>query len=200
MTSSSLRTFLDSGAPPNSTDYTTVVIIHGYGFHARKRPPAVNSIGSLLTIQHMAIATATFKKLLPLAPSHNARVVLVNRRDYPGSAPFTDEERAALATYAHAPPGDPDAVRGTAEFMKARARELHDYLVELVEGGGTTPVRANSKTGGIVVAGWSLGAVWISALLSHVASFSGGSVRLSEHVRRVVYYGQSNQVFPTMAS
>ena len=29
-----LKTFLDSGAPPGSEDYTTVVIVHGWGFHA----------------------------------------------------------------------------------------------------------------------------------------------------------------------
>ncbi len=29
-----LKTFLDSGVPEGSTDYTTLVIIHGWGFHA----------------------------------------------------------------------------------------------------------------------------------------------------------------------
>ena len=29
-----LKTFLDSGVPDGSTDYTTLVIIHGWGFHA----------------------------------------------------------------------------------------------------------------------------------------------------------------------
>ena len=31
-----LKTFLDSGVPDGSTDYTTLVIIHGWGFHAGK--------------------------------------------------------------------------------------------------------------------------------------------------------------------
>ena len=35
-----------------------------------------------------------FTKLLPLAAQFNARVVLVNRQDYPGAQPFTLEERA----------------------------------------------------------------------------------------------------------
>ncbi|KAI0713772.1 Alpha/Beta hydrolase protein [Earliella scabrosa] len=157
-----LRTFLDSGAPPGSSDYTTLVVIHGYGFHA-----------------------GNFKKFLPLAPKYNSRVILVNRRDYPGSTPFTNEEHEHLRRLASVPAGSPEAVEGTEEFMRDRARELYDYLAELVEAGLVT------KPGGIVLAGWSLGAVWLSALLTHAASFPVTQVRLSEYLKRVVYYDAS---------
>ena len=36
--------------------------------------------------------TETFKRIIPLAGRHNVRLVIVNRRDYPGSSPYTDEE------------------------------------------------------------------------------------------------------------
>ncbi|KAI1786412.1 hypothetical protein LXA43DRAFT_898006 [Ganoderma leucocontextum] len=165
-----LRTFLDSGVPEDSTDYTTLVIIHGWGFHA-----------------------ANFKKLLPLSRENNVRIVLPNRRDYPGSTPFSPDEVAYLSELANAPPGTPEAVKGTEAEMKARAREVYYYLVDLVKTEGIP--RAQGKAGGIVLAGWSLGATWMSALLAHVAEFPVGDVRLGEYVRRLVLYDPSYLCF-----
>ena len=71
--------------------------------------------------------------------------------------------------------------------MKARALELYDYLLELVTTGGV--LRAQGSTRGIILAGWSMGATWIVALLAHVAEFPVGEVRLGEYVRRLVLYG-----------
>ncbi len=72
--------------------------------------------------------------------------------------------------------------------MKERARETYDYLLELVKSGVVTPPNPGN-TGGIILAGWSLGAVWLSALLTHVASFPVSDVKLGDYVRRIVYYG-----------
>ena len=115
------------------------------------------------------------------------RIVLPNRRDYPGSAPFSPEELENLSKLANATPGSPEAVEGTEQEMKARAREVYDYLIDLVKTERIPPVQG--QTGGIVLAGWSLGATWITALLAHVATFPVGDIRLSEYVRRLVYYG-----------
>ncbi|KAI0691961.1 hypothetical protein C8T65DRAFT_670209 [Cerioporus squamosus] len=133
--------------------------------------------------------SGNFKKLLPLAPKFNARIVLVNRRDYPGSVPFTVEERAQITRLASAPAGSPEAAEEMEVLMKKRARELYDYLVDLVKRGGIIP--AQGKQGGLVLAGWSLGATWLSALLTHVASFPVADVNLKEYVRRIVYYDSS---------
>ena len=97
-----------------------------------------------------------FKKLLALARDHNVHIVLPNRRDYPGSTPFSPDEVARLSSLANATPGSPEAVAGTQNEMKARARGVYDYLVGLIE---TEHIpRAQGKAGGIIVAGWSLGA------------------------------------------
>ncbi|RPD55325.1 hypothetical protein L226DRAFT_513358 [Lentinus tigrinus ALCF2SS1-7] len=161
-----LGTFLDSGAPAGSTDYTTLVVIHGLGFHG-----------------------GNFRKLIPLASQFNARVVVMNRRDYPGSVPFTPKERAEIARLADAPAGTPGAAEATETFMKERGRELYDYLVDLVKCGGVLPAQdQDKKKGGIVLAGWSLGTLWISALLAHVSSFPVTEVDLTKYVRRIVYY------------
>ncbi|THV03997.1 hypothetical protein K435DRAFT_650132 [Dendrothele bispora CBS 962.96] len=61
--------FTDSGAPPNSDDYTTVVVLHGSAFNG-----------------------STFDKIHDYAHKYNIRVVVWNRRDYRGSTELTDAE------------------------------------------------------------------------------------------------------------
>ncbi|KAK0463045.1 uncharacterized protein EV420DRAFT_1265217 [Desarmillaria tabescens] len=65
--------FTDSGAPPGSSDYTTVVILHGSAFTGD-----------------------TFEKLHALAHKSNLRTVVWNRRDYPGSTGYSDGELQEL--------------------------------------------------------------------------------------------------------
>lgn len=135
-----------------------------------------------------------FGRLFPLAKSHNVRVVLVNCRDYPGARPYTQEERDLLSLMT------PEGTESTAEiaeaakkldtFLKERARELFDLLVELVQDGRVAPVQLADNAGGIVVAGWSFGCIWMTALLAHVAAFIGEGLDLSAYVRRVVIFGE----------
>ncbi|KAI0355228.1 hypothetical protein OH77DRAFT_1437142 [Trametes cingulata] len=158
-----LRAFLDSGAPEGSTDYTTLVILHGLGWHA-----------------------GNFKKLLPFAKQLNVRIVLVNRRDYPGSRPYTPEERAALARLASADPS-PEAAADTAAFVKQHARDIYDFLADFVQH-ERVPAPQGNATGGIVIVGWSLGCISMNALLANVGSFPVGNIQLSKYVRRVVLY------------
>ncbi|KAJ8488426.1 hypothetical protein ONZ51_g3568 [Trametes cubensis] len=161
-----VRAFLDSGAPEGSTDYTTVVVLHGWGWHG-----------------------GVFRKMLPLAAQSNARLVLVNRRDYPGSEPYTPEERATLirlATGAPSPESDAEAQA----FMRDRVKEFYDYLVDFVRRENIP--RPQGNTGGLIIAGWSLASAWLTALLAHVRSFKEEDVKLSEYVRRVILYDSSH--------
>ncbi|KAH8817149.1 Alpha/Beta hydrolase protein [Xylogone sp. PMI_703] len=59
----------DSGAPTTGDEYRTVILIHGFGYHA-----------------------AIFERLLPVAKSSNIRLVRLNRRGYPDALPFGDSE------------------------------------------------------------------------------------------------------------
>ena len=133
---------------------------------------------------------ANFKKLLPYAKQNNARTIVVNRRDYPGSAPYTADEQALLARLASMPSGSEEAANEMKEFSRARARELYDYLVALVKREDIPSARGKGKaaTGGIVLAGWSFGVTMMTAFLANVAYFSS-DVQLSKYVRRVVFYG-----------
>jgi pimeloyl-ACP methyl ester carboxylesterase len=64
--------YYDSGAPPNR-DYSTIIVVHGNTYHA-----------------------GTFLTLFDGASALNLRVILVQRRRYPGSSPYTDEETKAI--------------------------------------------------------------------------------------------------------
>ncbi|KAM5540105.1 hypothetical protein V8D89_006245 [Ganoderma adspersum] len=168
MTGSPLRLGIigDSGPPEGSTDYTTIVILHGYAW-----------------------SSAIFAKLVPLASRHNSRVVLVNRRDYPASAPYTLEERAMLVNAAVEVKSDPLAARGKLHaFMVDRAREVYDLLVAFVAQHKIPPARPEENKGGIVIGGWSFGTGWMTSLLANVASFPVHEVELVRYVRRVIFY------------
>ncbi|KAM5540104.1 hypothetical protein V8D89_006244 [Ganoderma adspersum] len=165
MSDTALSIFQDSGPPAGSTDYTTVVLLHGFAWHS-----------------------GIFAKLIPLAAGQNARVVLVNRRDYPGAAPFPPEHCALLQA---ATTSDTSAAHATlAAFMQERAREVYDLLARFVQANKIPLAQHEEKKGGIVLGGWSFGTAWMSSLLAHAPSFSapGGGVELNKYVRRVVFY------------
>ncbi len=87
----------------------------------------------------------TFHRLIPIAAPNNFRLVIVNRRDYPGSAKYTDEELQALQ-------------EGKQEFMEAVGRETLAFLSWYVKNHDIPKLSADRNTGGIVVLSWSLGA------------------------------------------
>ncbi|KAI0332745.1 hypothetical protein GY45DRAFT_1344498 [Cubamyces sp. BRFM 1775] len=168
-TLSGLSVLNDSGAPEGCANYTTLVIVHGYVWHG-----------------------GIFSKLLPLADRQGVRVILLNRREYPGSTPYTAEERALLPAVTDKPPTDEATSRSATEmleeFMQQRARELYECLQTLVADRSIPPVRSGSESGGVVLVGWSLGATWMTALLSHVARFPVGKVNLRDYMRRIVLF------------
>ncbi|KAI0682296.1 Alpha/Beta hydrolase protein [Cerioporus squamosus] len=161
-----LRAFLDSGAPPGSTNYTTIVVIHGLIWHGGE----------------------FFKKLLPLAAAHNARVIALNRRDYPGSKPYSEQERVVLTRLASSSPDSPSTREEAWDFLRERAREVYEYLADLVKRESIPPVQGSGQDakGAIVLAGWSLGAIWPLAFLAHAPSLRSPEVDLSQYVRRVI--------------
>ncbi|KAK7679653.1 hypothetical protein QCA50_017365 [Cerrena zonata] len=65
----------DSGAPPNSLTYRTVVLLHGGYFNS-----------------------GIFKPSFAYATRNNLRLIAVNKRDYTGSTLYTNEELAELTS------------------------------------------------------------------------------------------------------
>ncbi|KAI9057901.1 hypothetical protein FKP32DRAFT_1597861 [Trametes sanguinea] len=161
-----LRATHDTGAPPGSKDYTTLVLIHGYRWQ-----PAV------------------FKQLLPLAGKFNARIVLLARRDYPGALPYSDAERATIARLYNSP-RSPTTEAEMAEVLAAHGRDVYEFLMDYVARERIPP--AKQGRGGIMLVGWSLGAASITALLANLNSYPVGAVPLDAYVRRVILYETSH--------
>ncbi|KAI0739376.1 hypothetical protein C8Q80DRAFT_1347120 [Daedaleopsis nitida] len=190
-TTSPLHILSDTGAPEGSTDYTTVVLIHGFAWHSERlqRYNSANWLDTTPPRCQSDTPTGIFTKLLPLAPAHNARVVLLNRRDYPGSTPYTAAELSDLRTAADESTDSSAAKTVLLQFLAARARELYDLLDAFVHEHDIPPARAEEDAGGIVLVGWSFGTCLTTAFLAHVASFSGGTPSsLGKYVRRVIFH------------
>ncbi|KAI0700839.1 hypothetical protein C8T65DRAFT_789832 [Cerioporus squamosus] len=166
MSTLGLHAIYDSGVPDPSASYTTLVLMHGYVWHSE-----------------------IFSKLIPIAKAHDTRLILVNRRDYPGSIPYTTEELVMLpASDSPADEEDLSIRLNLLSYMRARAREVYDFLEELVRRDQVPPANPEENTGGIVIAGWSFGSVWMEALLAFASSFPITDIELSKYVRRVVCY------------
>ena len=107
-------------------------------------------------------------------------MVLLNRRDYVGSTPLTNDDMNLLNT-----------VDGQHEYMMARARELYDFLTTLVK-------RENLPAGGgIVLCGWSFGTAFLTALLVYASTFEEHSFNLASYIRQVDLYGMLPVSFAT---
>ncbi|KAJ3553765.1 hypothetical protein NM688_g3444 [Phlebia brevispora] len=129
----------DSGAPEGSTDYLTLVIIHGFIFHG-----------------------GGFAPLLPHAAAHNLRIVALNLRDYPGSTPYTPFELDRLCSEDVKNQEIAFREQGLeiATFLKHFIASEHIPPVKETVSG---------KTGGIAVMSWSLGNVWAISMLAHTS-------------------------------
>ena len=129
-------------------------------------------------------------KLIPLAANYNARVVLVNRRDYPGAAPHAKEARAVLDAAAAEVATDTAAARDKLlQYMEYNGRDVYDLLVGFVAENDIPKASTEANSGGIVVGGWSFASGWMISLLAFADSFPVGSVDLGAYLRRVILYG-----------
>ncbi|KLO13273.1 hypothetical protein SCHPADRAFT_997491 [Schizopora paradoxa] len=153
----------DSGAPVDTVNYTTLVILHGTGFNKN-----------------------IFKKLLPLGPKYQIRVVVLNRRGYPGSTPFTDEELRSLDS--------PDE-HAHEMFFNARAQELAEFLADFAIRERLPKPNANCSTGGIALMGWSSASSYALCLLSHAPGIAGSTrKRLEPFLRSVIVFDAPGNV------
>ena len=67
-------------------------------------------------------------------------------------------------------------------FLRARGREMKAFLEELVRERGIPPMREGNR-GGLVVAGWSLGMVWMTALLEALTKVTRYSASMVNALR-----------------
>ncbi|KAI0258413.1 alpha/beta-hydrolase [Gloeopeniophorella convolvens] len=148
----------DTGIPAGSRrDYTTLVIVNGSVWHA-----------------------GAFGKFVPLAEKSSTRLVLINRRDYPGSAPFGDTERTELFKAVESDP-TPQSTEMTKDYMKDRTKELFNCLYDFVK-------EEDIPDKSLILVGASLGAAWLISLLANGRSLFGTDETLLRRIRRLVAY------------
>ena len=136
------------------------------------------SISYSLTRSHN---TAVFSRLMERGKASGVRVVAVNRRDYPGSTPFSDEDKRVLNS-------GTDAER--AAFLREQGVEIATFVDRLIEKNGLPPLSADKKSGGVQLMGWSFGATLAMAALANLDALPEASqTRLAAHLRSLILFG-----------
>lgn len=94
-----------------------------------------------------------------------------------------EAERQALDS----PPSDDEkAASGIELYMKERAYELYGFLEAFV-------CEEQLSLESIIVAGWSFGSAWITALLAYASTFpTKHGISLARYIKHALIYGSSS--------
>ncbi|KAK7453506.1 hypothetical protein VKT23_011783 [Stygiomarasmius scandens] len=143
----------DSGVPTSQAqNYTTLFIIHGHTFHS-----------------------GLFKRIIPVAHARSYRMIAINRREYPGSTPYTEEELKIFAE------GPDDATR--TKLLMTEGSNLALLLDGLIQS------LSLPLAGGVAVVGWSLGNLYALLLLASITSLPQDTKeRLGKFVNRAILW------------
>jgi len=149
----------DTGSPPGSTDYTTLVLIHGALVHG-----------------------ASFKSLFPYSSQHNIRLVTLNMRDYPGSTPYTDAELTAM----RGPDRDGQRTQLHRRGFEIAAFVVWFIRNENIP---PFTLDGNDASGGISVLGWSWGNTMSLSFIARAGELPKGDQEFLEaYMRALVIY------------
>ena len=133
---------------------------------------------------HTSILTssaASFQKVLKLAPTSGLRIVAINRRDYPHSSPFSPAELETMATGS-------DADKAT--FLSSGGLEIMTFIDEFIQQYDLPPISGDGQTGGVALAGWSLGNIVNCAAISSAERLSSDvKFRLAKYLRALILQG-----------
>ncbi|KAJ7775699.1 Alpha/Beta hydrolase protein [Mycena maculata] len=143
--------YTDSGAVTSGGNYTTLVIIHGHTFHS-----------------------GTFQRLNPLARPNSLRIISLNRREYPGTSPYSAEELTVFAE------GTEDE---RTSLLQQQGHDLALFLDGLVD------ELSIPNAGGIVLIGWSMGTIFLLSLIASMATLpTATKERLFSFVHTVILF------------
>ena len=136
---------------------------------------------SIIINQRSNLNEGVFSPLIPFAKDRNVRLILLNRRDYFGATPYTDEEKTVLAPDSSKTPSERLPI--FRKFMKDRAGEVFDFLRLLVE--------EKNAPKEIVLVRWSFGSNWITALLAEIKSLHKTDPTVRKCIKRLIIYGMT---------
>lgn len=127
----------------------------------------------------------TFTRLLPLAAAQNLRIIAFNRRDYPGSSPFADEDLHMIS--------EPYSNDDQGGFIRARGLEITELLAWIIREKNIPAVRDigdGAQTGGLILLGWSLGVSIALMFAANLNTYPSDLVSVIEpYLRTLVLYG-----------
>ena len=116
-----------------------------------------------------------FKRILPLASSHSLRVICLSRREYEGSTPYSTDELKAIHDGS-------DAER--TDFLHNEGILMALFVNELIQS------LSLPKSGGVTVAGWSLGNIFTIAMRASVDDLPDDTKqRLKAYTRGFIIFG-----------
>ena len=122
--------------------------------------------------RHMMVI-GTFQRMSDAAPGLGYRLIVPNRRLYPGSTPYTPAEIAALQ------PGSPH------DIFEHRLERQGLYLLAFID--SVIQVHGLAE---VAVAGWSLGALFLTLVGGAITQVSAEvSSRLKAHVWALILWG-----------
>ncbi|KAF8716354.1 hypothetical protein AX14_012383 [Amanita brunnescens Koide BX004] len=135
----------------------------------------------------MCFSAPTFKRVQDAAIKKGVRFVALNRRNYPGTTPYSEEEINAL-------------VNGTKEQKDAwhrdRGHEVGIFIHNLISKENIPPISADRETGGIILLGWSAGAGDANATIAHANTLpSDIRSHLALYIRSVIIQDSHRVMF-----
>lgn len=124
-----------------------------------------------------------FKRLLPLAAALNLRLVIVNRRDYPGSSLYEGEELDIIKE---------DNITGNDGFGRRQAGELARFIKTFIEKEDVPKPSSDGKDGGVVLLSWSSGNGYTLPLLAYPDAIPEGTREvIAPYLRLHIMFGAS---------
>ena len=102
------------------------------------------------------------------------------RSGYPGTAPFTEDEKVQHAALQER---TPEGEKATRDFFRDRAREVLELLEKFIIEEKIT------KDGGIILSAWSLGTLTLNAFLTYAPTLPVGKVDVVSYIKLAIPYG-----------
>ncbi|EKM51920.1 uncharacterized protein PHACADRAFT_212537 [Phanerochaete carnosa HHB-10118-sp] len=151
--------YFDSGVPsyasPSGSRYTTIFAIHG-----------------------MTFCSPVFEKMASVSGPAGVRWVSIQRRDYPGSTPFSKAELNVLKS---------GTDEEKAQHVRDRGVEIATFIDKFVQQNGLPPPDEKGNGGGFAVMGWSLGALYALATAANVDALGDAErARFAQYMRSLI--------------
>lgn len=132
------------------------------------------------------IDTAIFKRVQAIAANKGVRFVAINRRNYPGSTPYSPAELEVI---------DKGSEEQKNIWLDTRGHEIASFVVSFIEKEQIPPI--SGREGGVILLGWSVGVGEANATIATADSLpSDIRTTFTSYIRGLVLHGMFMHVLP----